>query len=206
MTSRRSLVLATRNRDKVLEMQEMLAALPVHLLTLDNFPEAPEVEEDGDTLEANAGKKAVVIHRHTGLPALGDDTGLFVYALQGAPGVFSSRYAGARASYQDNVEKLLREMKDVPEQKRGAEFRSVIAFAVDGEVHFIRGACSGRIGFVPKGASQFGYDPIFFAEAGERTFAEMTMAEKNVVSHRGRALAAFREFLMKLWFSEEATQ
>jgi len=200
MTSSRTIVLATRNHDKVIEMQEALAVLPITLLTLDHFPNAPEVVEDGETLEANARKKALIIHQHTGMPALADDTGLFVEALHDAPGVFSSRYAGEHASYQDNVRKLLSEMKDVPAQKRGAEFRSVIAFAVDGEVRFIRGACSGRIGFAPKGSGQFGYDPVFIAAATERTFAEMTLAEKNVVSHRGRALAAFQGFLNKLWF------
>lgn len=200
MSLRRQIVLATRNRDKVREMQEMLAALPITLLTLDDFPHAPEVVEDGNTLDANARKKAVMIHQHTGLPALADDTGLFVHALNGAPGVYSSRYAGEAASYQDNVQKLLTVMSGLPVSEREAEFRCVIAFAVDGEVHFITGVCSGRIGFAPKGAGQFGYDPIFIATQTERTFAEMTLEEKNVVSHRGRALAAFQRFLTNFWF------
>ncbi|MEK7729799.1 MAG: RdgB/HAM1 family non-canonical purine NTP pyrophosphatase [candidate division KSB1 bacterium] len=197
--ARRQIVLATRNRDKVIEMRDALAAMPIDILTLESFPSAPEVVEDGDTLEANAAKKAMAIHAHTGLPALADDTGLFVEALHGAPGVFSSRYAGERASYRDNVQKLLAALKDVPEHKRGAEFRSVIAFAVEGEVHFIKGACAGNIGSAPKGAGQFGYDPVFIAHETQRTFAEMTLAEKNLVSHRGRALAAFKDFVRKLW-------
>lgn len=204
MTSRRPLVLATRNRDKMREMQETLAALPITLLTLDDFPHAPEVVEDGDTLEANARKKAVIIHQSTGLPALGDDTGLFVHALNGAPGVFSARFAGEKASYRDNVQKLLAEMKHVPAQQRGAEFRCVMAFANDARVHFIKGACPGHIGFAPRGEGQFGYDPIFIAAATQKTFAEMTLAEKNNVSHRGLALAAFQQFLIKHWFEEEA--
>lgn len=206
MTSRRSLVLATRNRDKIRELRETLAALPIALLTLDHFPNAPEVLEDGDTLEANARKKAEIIHKSTGLPALADDTGLFVHALNGAPGVFSARFAGEHASYRDNVKKLLAEMEAVPAQRRGAEFRCVMAFANDGEVHFITGACPGRIGFAPQGMGQFGYDPIFIAEATQRTFAEMTLTEKNTVSHRGLALAAFQRFLIKYWFEEETTQ
>lgn len=203
MISRRALVLATRNRDKIREMQENLAALPIRLLTLDDFPHAPEVVEDGDTLEANARKKAIVIHQSTGLPALADDTGLFVHALNGAPGVFSARFAGEKASYSDNVQKLLAEMKSVPTQQRGAEFRCVMAFANDEGVHFIKGACPGDIAFAPKGDGQFGYDPIFIAEATQKTFAEMTLAEKNLVSHRGLALAAFQRFLIKHWFEEE---
>jgi XTP/dITP diphosphohydrolase len=195
----RVLVLATRNRDKVIEMRDTLAEMPIDILTLDGFPEAPEVVEDGDTLEANAAKKASMIHAHTGLPALADDTGLFVDALDGAPGVFSSRYAGEGASYRDNVQKLLAAMKDVPEHERRAEFRCVIAFAVEGEVHFIKGACAGNIGYAPRGPGRFGYDPVFIASATGRTFAEMTLAEKNVVSHRGRALAAFKAFVRQLW-------
>ncbi len=195
----RQIVLATRNRDKVFEMRETLAELPVKILTLDIFPSAPEVIEDGDTLEANAAKKALAIHSHTGLPALADDTGLFVDALGGAPGVYSGRYAGENASYRDNVQKLLAAMQGVPEHQRRAEFRSVIAFAVEGEVRFIKGACAGNIGYAPKGSGQFGYDPVFIASATGRTFAEMSLAEKNDVSHRGRALSAFKEFLRKLW-------
>ena len=120
-------------------------------------------------------------------------------ALHGAPGVFSSRYAGEGASYRDNVQKLLAAMKDVPEHQRRAEFRCVIAFAVEGEVHFIKGECLGRIGYAPQGSGQFGYDPVFIATETGRTFAEMSLAEKNIVSHRGRALAAFKEFLRKHW-------
>ena len=195
----RSLVLATRNRDKVIEMRDKLAELPIDILTLDHFSGAPEVVEDGDTLEANAEKKARMIHAHTGLPALGDDTGLFVEALHSGPGVLSARYAGEGASYRDNVFKLLAAMRDVPEHERAAEFRCVIAFAVEGEVRFIKGACAGRIGYAPKGEGQFGYDPVFIANETQRTFAEMSLAEKNVLSHRGRALAALAELLRELW-------
>ena len=196
---RREIVLATRNRDKVFEMQETLAEMPIVILTLEGFPHAPEVVEDGDTLEAKASKKARMIHAHTGMPALADDTGLFVEALHGAPGVYSSRYAGESATYRDNVQKLLGAMKNVPEHQRRAEFRSVIAFAVEGEVHLIKGVCEGAIGYAPKGEGQFGYDPVFIASATGRTFAEMTLAEKNNVSHRGRALAAFKDFIRKRW-------
>lgn len=188
-------VLATHNRDKILEIREALATLPLVLLSLDDFPDMPEVEEDGDTLEENARKKAVTLQRFTGLPALADDTGLFVAALDGAPGVRSSRYAGPGASYQDNVRKLLAEMQAVPPERRSARFRTVIAFADGNTVQFVAGSCDGRLADAPRGEGGFGYDPIFIVAGGERTFAEMSLIEKNAVSHRGRALAAARQLL-----------
>ncbi len=192
------LVLATRNHDKILEIRAAMAGLALEILSLDAFPEAPEVIEDGETLEANAGKKALQIHRHTGLPALADDTGLFVTALHGAPGVHSSRYAGEKASYQDNVNKLLFEMREVPAEKRAAEFATVMAFARNGRVHLLRGTCAGSIAFAPRGAGRFGYDPVFLVAGQFRTYAEMALAEKNVLSHRGRALSELKKFLTQL--------
>ncbi len=195
-------VLATHNRDKILEIREALATLPLVLLSLDDYPGMPEVEEDGDTLEENARKKAVTLQRYTGLPALADDTGLFVAALNGAPGVRSSRYAGPGASYQDNVRKLLAEMPAVPPERRSARFRTVMAFADGNTVQLVAGSCDGRLAFAPQGEGGFGYDPIFIVAGGERTFAEMSLIEKNAVSHRGRALAAARQ-LLKQYFRVE---
>jgi len=189
------IVLATRNQDKTIEIRNALVGLPIQILSLENFPEAPEVIEDGNTLEANALKKAVAIHRHTKLPAVADDTGLMVEALSDAPGVYSSRFAGPNATYADNVQKLLRLLKGVPLAKRNAEFRTVIALAVDDKTYLVEGRCRGQITFSPAGDNGFGYDPIFLVPELNKTFAELTLEDKNRVSHRGRALVAFREFL-----------
>ncbi|MGH7496801.1 MAG: RdgB/HAM1 family non-canonical purine NTP pyrophosphatase [bacterium] len=192
------LVLATRNRNKVLEIQAALAESAVQILSLEAFPEASEVVEDRETLEGNAGKKALIIHQHTGLAAMADDTGLFVEALDGAPGVRSSRYAGERVSYQENLNKLLFEMRSVPLEKRGARFVTVVALAQNGRVHLVRGECTGSIAFAPRGEGRFGYDPVFIVAGQNRTYAEMPLSEKNLISHRGRALAEFKKLLTQL--------
>ncbi len=192
------MVLATRNRDKVLEIRAGLTDFAVEILSLEAFPQAPEVIEDGETLEANAAKKAVMIHEYTGLPALADDSGLFVAALHGAPGVYSNRYAGEQATYQDNVKKLLWEMRAVPAAARAAEFVSVMAFAHNGQVHLLRGVCPGSIAPAPRGEGQFGYDPVFIVAGRSRSFAEMTLAEKNIVSHRGLVLVEFKKLFLQL--------
>jgi len=199
------LVLATRNRDKIAEIRAALAHLDgnLRLLTLDAFPEVPEVGEDGETLEANAVKKAQLVHRVTGLPALADDTGLMVAALHGAPGVHSSRYAGPQAAYADNVAKLLREMEgfDMPDRK--ARFCTVVAFAHDGRIEIAQGVCEGTIAKIPRGAGKFGYDPVFIVDGIGKTYAEMSLVEKNQISHRGRALRAAGE-LLAAWLAPQA--
>lgn len=194
------LVLATHNRDKVVELRESLHGLPIQILSLDHFPGAPEVEEDGVTLEANAIKKALAIHAYTQLPAVADDTGLMVDALNGAPGVYSSRYAGPQATYADNVQKLLRELTGIPELQRRAEFRTVMALVCAGKSHLVEGRCRGRITLAPRGENGFGYDPVFLVPELNKTFAELTMAEKNQISHRGKASAAFNALLRQLKF------
>jgi XTP/dITP diphosphohydrolase len=191
------IILATRNQHKVIEIREALADLPIQVLSLENFPEAPEVEEDRDTLEANAIKKALAIHRHTHLSAVADDTGLMVEALNGAPGVYSSRFAGPNATYADNVQKLLQMLEGIPLPQRSAEFRTVIALVINDQTHVVEGRCCGQITLAPRGNSGFGYDPVFLVPELNKTFAELTLAEKNRLSHRGRALAAFKEFLLK---------
>jgi XTP/dITP diphosphohydrolase len=192
------LVLATRNQDKIIEIREALADLPIKILSVADFPAAPEVIEDGETLEANAIKKALAIHRHTNLPAVADDTGLMVDALNGAPGVYSNRFAGPNATYSDNVKKLLRSMEGFPALQRTAEFRSVMALAVDGKTYCVDGRCRGEITFAPRGNSGFGYDPVFLVPELNKTFAELTIAEKNQISHRGRALTAFKALLGRI--------
>ncbi|MBI5648174.1 MAG: RdgB/HAM1 family non-canonical purine NTP pyrophosphatase [Ignavibacteriae bacterium] len=190
-----SLVIATRNRHKTREIAALLAHLPVRVRDLSEFPDAPEVEEDGETLEANALKKARSAHAHTGLPALADDTGLEVFYLLGAPGVYSARYAGEQATYDDNNRKLLDAMKQVPARKRDARFRCVVAFVYKGEARTFEGAIDGHIGIERRGTNGFGYDPVFYPAGDTLSYAEMSDAEKNAISHRARAVSAFARYL-----------
>ena len=190
------LVLATNNKDKIREIKNLLDDLPVTILTCDDFLDFPDIEETGETLEENAILKASGIAEFTGHAALADDSGLEVEALDGAPGVYSSRYAGPGCSYADNNRRLLKEMGQVPEGKRAARFRTVIAIDWGGgEVETVEGTVDGRIISENRGVDGFGYDPLFFHEPSGRTFAEMTRDEKNKVSHRGRALMAARELI-----------
>ncbi len=191
------IVLATRNKKKIAEIKKIFkatgAVFKVH--TLNDFSECQDVEEDGDTFEANAIKKAVYISKCTGMTAVADDSGLEVEALNGAPGVFSARYSGIAADDRSNLEKLLKEMRDVPYEKRGARFVCCIAIAVEDNVKTFFGYVSGRIGTVPKGKNGFGYDPVFYPENLEETFAEMSDNEKNSMSHRGRALNELQKYI-----------
>lgn len=190
-----TIVLASRNRDKIAELREVLSALDITLKSALDFPELGEVEEDRPTLEGNALKKAEYVHRATGLPALADDTGLEVDALDGRPGVYSARYAGEDARYEDNVEKLLEEMASVKVQNRGAQFRTVAAYVSSDETETFEGICRGTILTARRGTGGFGYDPVFRPGGEERSFAELEPGEKNRISHRGRAIAAFRRWL-----------
>jgi len=193
------LVLATRNRKKIVEIKRIAAGLPLIIDTLDDFPECPEVEEDGATFEDNAVKKAVTIAACTGRPALADDSGLEVAALHGAPGIHSARYAGEHANDAENISKLLWEMRAI--DNRAARFVCCIALAIPADgVHVFPGVVEGRIGKKPWGAHGFGYDPVFYPSGSERTFAEMDDDEKDAVSHRGRSLRALKHFLEQ-WFS-----
>ena len=193
------LVLATGNADKVKEMREALRGLPIGIVSLDAYPHIGKIPEEGLTLEENARVKAETVARETGLFALADDTGLEVDALGGKPGVRSSRYAGEGASYDDNVRKLLKELSGVPPSRRGAIFRTVVAIASPGEKsRVVEGNCKGVIISGARGESGFGYDPVFMPEGSDMTFAEMTLARKNKISHRGKALAAARGLLEEL--------
>jgi XTP/dITP diphosphohydrolase len=190
------LVIATRNRKKIEEIQRILEGMPVTLYTLDDFPGCPEVEEDADTFEGNAKKKAAAVAEYSGKPAIADDSGLEVYALHGAPGVLSARYAGAGGNDRKNLEKLLFEMRGVEDSERGARFVCCITLAFpDGRVRTFFGFSEGRIGTGPKGFSGFGYDPVFYPQGHTTTFAEMSADEKDGLSHRGRALEKLRRYL-----------
>lgn len=194
----KELVLATRNRDKGAELQALLGGLGVTIRTLDEFPGAPEVEEDGETCEANAVKKAVTIARYTGLFSVADDTGLMVEALNGRPGVHAARYAGDRATYEDNWRKLLRELASIPRGSRGARFVTVAAMAhPDGRVETVEGVLEGVITERPAGSGGFGYDPVFWLPQLGKTLAELSPEEKNRVSHRAKAFAKVKELLIK---------
>ena len=189
-------VLATKNKKKIEEIKRIFSGINIRVLSLDGFPECPDVEEDGRTFRANAVKKAIEVARHTGLPAIADDSGLVVRALGGAPGVFSARYAGENADDQKNVRKLLRAMKNLKDEERKARFVCCIAFALpDGHFRTFTGFISGRIGRSRKGFDGFGYDPVFYPVGHDMTFAEMTGAEKDSLSHRGRALRKLYEYL-----------
>lgn len=183
------LVLATRNAGKVAEFRRLLAGASFVIETLDEHPDAPEVEETAATYAENAAAKAIAVAAACGLPSLGDDSGLEVDALGGRPGVRSARYSGGGAA--ENVRLLLRELDGVPEAKRTARFRCALALAwPDGRVLAAEGTCEGRIATRASGAGGFGYDPIFVDPASGLTLAEVASARKDEISHRARACAA----------------
>lgn len=182
------IVLATRNKGKVEELREMLKGYPVDLKSLNDFGPIPEAVEDGATFDDNAYKKALFTARVLGLPAMADDSGLVVAALNGAPGVYSARYAGEKASDADNIRKLLAELAG--QSDRRAAFECVISLAVpSGPALTYEGRCEGEILAAPRGEGGFGYDPVFYSPELGKTFAEAGMEEKNRISHRGRAMA-----------------
>lgn len=192
------IVLATRNPDKGRELEALLGGLGIRIRTLADFPSAPEVEEDGTTCEANAIKKAREIAQATGVPAIADDTGLEVDALEGRPGVYAARYAGEHATYEDNCRKLLCELTGVSGLRRKARFLTVAAIAFpSGEVHATQGSLEGLIAEQPVGDHGFGYDPVFLVPEFNRTLAQLTAEEKNRMSHRAKAFAHMRVWLEK---------
>ncbi len=190
-------LLATANLDKVKEMADFLRDVPVTVLSINDLDEFPNVIEDQPTLEGNAVKKALEFAKATGFPSLADDTGLEVDALNGAPGVYSARYAGENATYHDNVDKLLDNLCDIPADQRQARFRTVMALAFNDSVETVEGICEGTILNTRRGAGGFGYDPVFFLPELNKTFAEMNLTEKNKVSHRGKALQKMKKVLQQ---------
>ena len=184
----KDIVIATHNPDKKKEMVIALNDLGVNILSLGNFPEIGEIEETGSTLLENSLIKARTVFAKTGIPAIADDTGLEVDALNGAPGIYSARYAGINVSYEDNVRKLLSEMSSVKMASRTARFRTVISFHSLNKELWTDGVIEGSITNSPIGEKGFGYDPVFKVLKTGKTFAEMTKKEKNKISHRGVAL------------------
>jgi len=185
------LVIATRNKGKTQEIRNLLKDFPVDIKNLDDFGPIPELEEDGDTFDENAYKKASFAARILGQPALADDSGLVVEALGGAPGIHSARYAGENATDEKRCLKLLDEMKE--KSNRRAAFECVISIAVPtGAALTYEARCEGLISQNPSGSNGFGYDPVFFYPPYNKTFAQLTMEEKNRISHRGKALAELK--------------
>ena len=182
------IVLATHNRDKCREMASILSDFPIDIFTLDDFPEIGEIIEDGGSLEENALIKARTVFKETKLPSWADDTGLGVDALNGEPGIYSARYAGKSCSYSDNVTKLMKNMLSVPEKDRTARFKTAIAFVGENMELVSGGTVEGLIATEPKGVGGFGYDPVFYVPEKGKTYSEMSMKEKNQLSHRGKAI------------------
>ncbi len=194
------LLIATSNPGKIREYQILLGDLPLNLLGLNDVGLADmDVEESADTLEENASIKARAYAQASGLPALADDTGLFVDALGGAPGVYPARYGGPDLTMAQRRQKLLNELGDTPESERTARFACVIALAHNGELTLVRGTCEGRIAFTEtEGASGFGYDSLFIPSGYEISWSQVSMDEKNRISHRGRAVDQIIPVLEKL--------
>jgi XTP/dITP diphosphohydrolase len=187
MYPKTTLIIATRNRGKTTEIVELLKDYPVTIKNLDDFGPIPYVIEDGLTFEENAYKKASFTARVLGYPTLADDSGLCVSALNGAPGVFSARYAGEDATDTQRCQTLLEQLKN--SQDRKAAFYCVISLAVpSGPALTYEAQCQGEITFAPAGENGFGYDPVFFYPPFKKTFAQLSLIEKNNISHRGKAL------------------
>jgi len=192
MQNKMTLVIATHNPGKTAEIRDLLKNFPIDIKNIDDFGPIPPVDEDGDTFDENAYKKASFVSKVLGLPALADDSGLVVDALDGAPGVLSARYAGDNATDEQRCTKLLEEMKGKPNRK--AAFECVISIAVPiGPALTYEGRCEGLIAEVPCGENGFGYDPVFYYPPLKKTFAEITREEKSRVSHRGKALRELKE-------------
>jgi XTP/dITP diphosphohydrolase len=183
-------IISSSNKGKIKEIKNILSKFDVNIISKDDIGYGSfDVIEDGTTLEMNAEKKAIELWKLTGGIVIADDTGLFVEALNGKPGVYSARYAGDNSTYEDNNNLLLEKMKDMEGSKRKAYFKTVIVVIDDkGKSHIAEGICNGEIAYELSGENGFGYDPLFVPEGFERTFAEMNDEEKNTVSHRGKAV------------------
>lgn len=200
------LVIATKNKNKIKEIKALLGGMPVNILSLDDGNwQNLEIEEDGKTFKENAIKKAKTIAEITGKITLADDSGLMVDALSGQPGIYSARFAGEDPTDRENNLKLLRLMKDIPPERRGAQFVCVIAIASpEGKVDVVEGICRGGIGYLEAGGGGFGYDPVFIPTGYNKTFAELSVPVKNKISHRGRALEKTKLVLERLITMSEA--
>ncbi len=198
-----TLVIATRNTGKTCEIRDLLKGFPINIKNLDDFGPITQVEEDGNTFDENAYKKASFTAKILGLPALADDSGLLVEALGGAPGIHSARYAGENATDEQRRAKLLQEMEGKTDRR--AAFECVISIAVPtGAALTYEARCEGLITTEPAGSNGFGYDPVFYYPPLKKTFAELTMQEKSHVSHRGKALRELRDEFDKvlIWIDQ----
>jgi XTP/dITP diphosphohydrolase len=192
------IVVATRNLGKLKEIEAILKNYPVRLLSLKDFPAIPEIPEDGTTFAENAAQKARTVARLTGRVAIADDSGLTVDALQGRPGVYSSRYAGENATDEDRYRKLLKEMESIPDgQRQGAFVCAAAVASPSGETQIMESEIRGSIAFEPHGRQGFGYDPVFFVPELGRTVAELEPDLKNRISHRAKALEKLKVILPK---------
>jgi len=193
----REIIIATHNKGKVKEFKQLLSDLPITIYSLHDFPDIPEVEETGTTFHENAQLKAETIANKLGKPVMADDSGLVIQALDGAPGVYSARYAGEKADDQENIEKVLEQLAKAQNKERTAYFICVLALAIPNkETIFHEGKCYGEITEKPIGENGFGYDPIFVPNGYEHTFAEIDASIKNKLSHRYHALLAMRQYLL----------
>lgn len=193
------LIIATKNKHKVEELRVMLGSMGFEVVSLFDYPAIKDIEENGKTFRENALIKARSVHKITGNWVLADDSGLVVDALNGEPGIYSSRYAGKEKDYPANNQKLLEKMKDVKDGRRGAAFVCTMALIdPEGKERVVEGRCEGVIARTLSGAKGFGYDPLFYVPDKGRTMAELDMAEKNAISHRGRALAKLKDLLLDI--------
>lgn len=193
----KDLLIATNNKDKIKEIRDILYDLNLGITTLEDLNIKIEVDEDKDTLEGNALKKAKEIWEVTKIPCSADDTGLFVDALNGEPGVYSSRYAGENVTYADNRKKLLCNLDGTPLISRTAYFRTVVCYYFEKDKYeFFDGVCEGKIIFDERGDNGFGYDAIFLPNGFDKTFAELDFETKNRISHRAKAFENFKEHLL----------
>jgi XTP/dITP diphosphohydrolase len=196
------IVLATRNPGKISEIEEMIKGIGLEILTLDDFQAIPEPPEEGNSFEENALSKAKAVHQATGIPALADDSGIEVEALNWGPGVRSARYGGTGLSDADRSQKLLENMASIPDDKRAARFRCVmVLFPSPGEEEALitEGVFYGQIAREPAGDNGFGYDPIFYVPENKKMVAEMSEKEKNKISHRYRALVEMKRLIVKAY-------
>ena len=189
-----TIILASNNKNKLKEITEKVKQLDLKIISQSEAGYDIEVEETGKTFEENAILKAEAIYKMLKLPVIAEDSGLEIDSLNGEPGIYTGRYAGAKATGKDKIEKVLKLMKDVEENKRTARFKCVICY-VDkkGEKHIFEGSCEGKITYKPYGTAGFDYDPIFLYDT--RTFAQMSSEEKNEISHRGKAVKKLVEYL-----------
>ena len=193
---RLEVIVATQNRGKVREIKKVLKGLGLRILSLNDFPGVPQVEEDGKSFLENALKKARFYSRYFGRLTLADDSGLEVDVLKGQPGIYSARYTGEGGSTRENNQKLLKEMEGIPLSKRGAQFKCVLAVvSPEGKEVVVEGSCRGRIGFKEVGKKGFGYDPLFVIPSYGKTMAQLSIEEKNRISHRGKALRKLRKII-----------